>query len=518
MTTEAQDSLVAAMLQPEFYPKPPASVSHKETHISHLFFAGELVYKVKKSVRYSFLDYSTVEKRRYFLQEELRLNRRLAPSVYIGVLPIAFDDLGWRLGGWTEPAEYTLVMRRLPDKRMLPFLLDTGQVTAAMMRELAELLARFHADAERVTGIDPDRYPALVQAQWNDNLADLAQAPRQVIDPENCHVIEKFGAEFFLRHCETLKRRAANGWLRDVHGDLHTEHVCFAPEGIQIFDCIEFEPKFRQCDLASEIAFLMMDMDVRGGDSLIAPFLQRYRQMIDDTAADELLPFWQCYRALVRAKVYALRGASGFDIASRYARYASRLAWTPVQPFIVLVSGLTGSGKSTLARELSERTGVPTINSDIVRKMLAGKPGRETVPYKQGIYSAGMTEKTYAKMAEEAEKLILSGRGVILDGTFLIRSQQQKILGLAQKHKIPLLAIHCMVSDDITQERLAQRASVGTDVSDGRWEVYVQQKDVFEALDDIPAAARLELDTDATLDTLAVACEKFLRTRLARHW
>jgi predicted kinase len=219
----------------------------------------------------------------------------------------------------------------------------------------------------------------------------------------------------------------------------------------------------------------------------------------------------------VRAKVYALRGASGFDSARRYARYAAGLAWTPVQPFIAIVSGLTGSGKSTLARELSERMGVPTINSDAVRKRLAGKQGRQPAPYNQGIYSASMTEKTYAKMTREAETVILSGRGVILDGTFMKRWQRQKILGLAQKQQIPLLAIHCMVSDDITQERLARRAGVGTDVSDGRWEIYEQQKDAFEALDDIPAAARLELDTDATLDTLALACEKFLRTFLARH-
>ena len=517
MTSEAQDSLVTAMLQPEFYPKPPDSVSHKETHISHLFFAGELVYKVKKAVRYSFLDYSTLEMRRYFLQEELRLNRRLAPSVYIGVLPIVFDDLGWRLGGWGEPTEYTLVMRRLPDKRMLPFLLDTGQVTPAMMRELAEILARFHTDAERVTGIEPDQYAVLVQGQWNNNLADLSQAASQVIDPENLHAIAKFGAEFFLRHSETLKRRAANGWLRDVHGDLHTEHICFAPEGIQIFDCIEFEPKFRQCDLASEIAFLMMDMDVRGGGSLVAPFLQCYRESIDDTEANDLLPFWQCYRALVRAKVYALRGENGFDSARRYASYAARLAWQPLQPFILIVSGLTGSGKSTLARELSARIGVATINSDVVRKELAGKQGSQPAPYNQGIYSASMTEKTYSKMAREAEKLILSGRGVILDGTFMKRSQRQKFLALGQKQQIPLLAIHCMVSDETTQDRLAQRESVGTDVSDGRWEIYGQQKDVFEVLDDIPAAARLELDTHATLDTLAVACEKFLRTSIARH-
>src|SRR5512132_1682527 len=141
--TAKQEPLVKAMLDPQFYPKPPDMVSHKETHISHLFFAGELVFKLKKPMRYSFLDYSTLEKRRGYYQEELRLNRRLAPSVYIGVMPITFDDLGWRLGGWAEPMEYVLVMRRLPEKRMLSFLLDTGQVTAAMMRELAESLAHF---------------------------------------------------------------------------------------------------------------------------------------------------------------------------------------------------------------------------------------------------------------------------------------------------------------------------------------------------------------------------------------
>lgn len=514
-----RDSLVQAMLDPGFYPKPPASVSHKETHISHLFFAGELVYKVKKALRYAFLDYSTLAKRRHFLQEELRLNRRLAPSVYIGVLPITFDDLGWRLGGWAEPAEYALVMRRLPDKRMLPFLLDTGQVTPAMMAELAELLAAFHDGAERIVVAerDLDVYAAQVRAQWNDNLADLPQAGTAILDRENLLAIENFGAEFFLRHGETLNRRAAQGWVRDVHGDLHTEHVCFAPEGIQVFDCIEFEPKFRRCDLAAEIGFLLMDIEVRGGGTLIGPFLRRYREIIDDPEADDLLPFWKCYRALVRAKVYALRGASGLAMARRYARYAAGLAWLATQPFIVIVSGLTGSGKSTLARELSERMGVATINSDVVRKDLAEKKGRQPAAYRDGIYSTAMTERTYARMAEEAQRLILNRRGVILDGTFVKRAQRDKIMSLAQKHQSPLLAIHCRASDEITQERLEQRENEGKDISDGRWEIYVRQKDDCEALDDIPAANRLEINTDAALETLVVACEKFLRAKLARH-
>lgn len=511
-----QEALVSAMLEPQFYPKPPAEVTHKETHISHLFFAGDLVYKVKKAVRYSFLDYSTLEKRRFYFQEELRLNRRLAPSVYIGVLPITFDDLGWRLGGWAEPAEYTLVMRRLPEKRMLPFLLETGQVTPGMMRELAEFLAQFHRNAERAAGIDPQRYGAILAQQWRENLADVEPFVGKVIDLENYRAVEKSGADFINNHSELFKRRAEQGWVRDVHGDLHAEHICFAPEGIQIFDCIEFNAQLRHCDLASEVAFLVMDLEARGGENLAEAFLSRYGELLNDSEGIELLPFWKCYRALVRAKVHALRGPSGFEAAARYFRYAARLSWAPLQPFLLMVSGLTGSGKSTLARELTDRTGVKTINSDIVRKALAGKPGRQATPYNEGIYGVTMTEKTYAKMAREAEKLIANGKGAILDATFVRRAHRQKIFRLAQKRQVPLLLIHCAVSEETTQERLVQREAEGRDVSDGRWEIYVQQKDVFEAIDEIPPAARLELNTDAPPEALAAACEKFLRARLTR--
>ena len=513
MNSQAQGSLLTAMLQPEFYPKPPAEVTHKETHISHLFFAGELVYKVKKPVRYSFLDYSSLEKRRYFLQEELRLNRRLAPSVYIGVLPITFDDLGWRLGGWAEPAEYTLVMRRLPEKRMLPFLLETGQVTPAMMRELAEFVFEFHDTADRVA-IEPENYAGIVEKQWRENLADLAVYIDQLIDAENFRAVEKFGADFIEQHAELLQRRAAGGWIRDVHGDLHTEHICFAPEGIQIFDCIEFKPQFRRCDLAAEIAFLAMDLEVRGGGGLVAPFLTRYAELLDDGELMQLLPFWKCQRALVRGKVYALRGPDGFAGAVKYLRYAARLSWAPLQPFIVMICGLTGSGKSTLARQLSERTGAAVINSDFIRKAIGGQSGRQFAAYGEGIYSATMTEKTYKKMARTAEQMIEQGKSAILDASFVRLAQREKVVRLADKHKIPLLVIHCSASERTTQERLAQRQAQGLDVSDGRWEVYLEQKKACEPLDEIPPTARLELNTEAMLDPLISDSENFLRRRL----
>jgi len=508
-----QESLVDAMLKPDFYPKPAAEIAHKETHISHLFFVGDLVYKIKKPVSFSFLDYSTLAKRRQFLNKELRLNRRLAPSVYLGVLPIALDEFGWRLGGSAEPAEYTLVMRRLPEKRMLPFLLDTGQVDEAMMRDLAGVLADFHARAECWRSIDPTHYMAQLRSQWYENLADL----EPYLDPVNrgaLRGLKNFGLEFFATHSELLKRRVIDGWVRDVHGDLHGEHICFAPEGIQIFDCIEFSDALRRIDLAAEIAFLLMDLSVRGGALLRAPFLTRYGERLGDEQRAQLLPFFETYRALVRAKVHVLREKRWNDQAARYFSFAQRVTWSCAEPFLLMICGLTGSGKSTLARALSERLGVSVINSDVVRKKLTGQNSHRVVPPDQDIYSPTTTERTYSKMARKAEKQVTSGKGVILDATFGRRALREKIALLAERYGIPLAVIHCSAPEPTTARRLRDRAAQGTDISDGRWEIYVAQKAAYEPMEELPAAAIFELDTSASVAAMVAACEPFLRSRL----
>ena len=512
----SEKSLIAAMLQPTFYPKPPTVVAHRETHISHVFIAGDLVYKVKKPVRFSFLDFSTLAKRRHYLQEELRLNQRLAPSVYLGVMPIAFDDSGWRLGGWAEPAEYTLVMRRLPDRRMLPFLLETKQITPAMIAELAKLLASFHNAADIVDGIEPRAYVAAVEKRWSENLAELEPFLTNSEDRAACRLIQNFGPEFLANHADLFTRRVSGGWIRDVHGDLHAEHICFAPEGIQIFDCIEFSRELRCCDLAAEVGFLLMDLAVRGGEFLIEPFLSVYRDRVNDAAITELLPFYECDRALVRAKVHALRSHQWSDEAARYFQFARRLTWAPMKPFLVMVCGLTGSGKSTLARVIAERLGLTVISSDVVRKRLAGRSGRYRALLNAGIYSATMTEKTYARMAREAENHLVNGKGAILDATFTRRTQREKIVYLADRHQTPLLVIHCAASAATTEQRLNRRAAEGTDISDGRWDIYLAQKSADEPLDEIPASDRLELNTESAPEELADACEKFLRLRLGQ--
>jgi uncharacterized protein len=510
----SQDGLVAAMLQPGFYPRPTSEIVHKETHISHVFLAGDLVYKIKKPVRYSFLDFSTLARRRHFLQEELRLNRRLSPSVYLAVMPISAEDNTWRLGGWGVPAEYTLVMRRLPAKRMLDFLLQTGQATASIMAQLADHLADFHAAAEIVEGIDANAHLTELRALWNDNLAEMAPLSSARADRSALEAIDAFGSDFLEKHRDLLARRIGDGWVRDVHGDLHAEHICFAPEGIQIFDCIEFSDKLRRCDLASEIAFLLMDVATRNGAELVGAFIERYCERMKDADMTTLLPFFQCYRAMVRAKVHALRRGRWNDATSRYLRYAESMTWEAAKPFLLLVCGLSGSGKSTFARAMGERLNMAVINSDVVRKQLAGKPGRQGGPLLEGIYSPAMSEKTYTAMARRAKEKILNDEGAIIDATFAKRAYREKFAALAARYKIPLIAVRCWASDATTKERLALRTSQGADVSDAGWEVYVAQKAGYEPLHDLPSSSLIELATEAPPEQWIEAGESLLRARL----
>ncbi len=509
---DAQESLVAAMMKTTFYPKAPDIVTHKETHISHLFFAGKLVYKIKKPVRFSFLDFSTLPQRRFYLNEELRLNRRLAPSVYIGVMPISMDDSEWLLGGWAEPVEYTLVMRRLPERRMMPFLLETHQLTAEMLRELAELLAKFHGQAEKPAKFSAPAYVESVEKSWNENFSDLEPFLETTIEAETLRTLQEFGARFFARYRELLIQRAEQGWVREVHGDLHCEHVCFAPEAIQIFDCIEFSAALRCCDLASEIAFLLMDLEFRGGKSLIEPFLTRYRELLDDRELSRLLPFFACYRAIVRGKVNALR--SRVDEASCYFKFALHYTWEEWKPFLVMVCGLTGSGKSTLARELGRRLDLPVISSDAVRKAMTRKPGAQMISFESGIYSPAVTERVYGELARGAETAIKDGRGAILDATFIDIDNRERVARIAAKHHIPLIVIRCRASEELTKRRLAQRAAEGKDPSDGRWEIYIRQKAASGPVEETPGPPSLDLDTGAPLADLVLACEQFVRESL----
>jgi predicted kinase len=405
-------------------------------------------------------------------------------------------------------------MRRLPEKRMLRFLLETGQANAAMLAELAALLADFHGASQRCFQINPNEYVAALEHQWIENLAEVEKFPSDDSDREALEALRHAGAEFIQSHENVLTRRIAEGWIRDVHGDLNAEHICFAPEGIQIFDCVEFSKDLRRCDLASEIAFLSMDLAVRGGESLRASFLAAYGRRLCDPDMAMLLPFFESYRALVRAKVQVLRGGGWNDEAASYLRFAQRFTWSRLSPFVVMICGFSGTGKSTLARALSQSLGLPVYNSDLIRKSLThAKTSRVAELYK-GIYAPPVTEKTYANMAALAKKEIRAGRGVLLDATFNSKPSRNKIARVAELYGIPLLIIRCQAPERVIRQRVALRELEGG-VSDARWDTYLAQKAAHDRMDEFEPGQVLELSTEAPLKESIRECERFLRSRLS---
>jgi aminoglycoside phosphotransferase family enzyme/predicted kinase len=515
MPLASRQSLVEAMLDPVFYPRRPSSVSHRETHISHLFFAGDLVYKIKKDLRYSFVDYSTLERRLFFLQEELRLNRRLAPSVYLGILPISHDEYGWLLGSDAQIAEYVLVMRRLPERRMLDYLLDTGQATAEMMDQVAQTLAPFHATAPNGRKVRSFGDPERIRGVWSQNLSDLEPFIGRTVDARTFAAIRAFGDDFLSRNYELMLHRGLDGYTRELHGDLHCEHICFAPEGIQIYDCVEFSRRFRYIDVASEVAFLTMDLQARGAAEYAKRLVSRYVELTSDLDVPKLLPFYECYRALVRAKVYSLIFPNGAVTASRYFDQAYSYTWQELKPFVVVIAGLTGSGKSTLARALGRRLGATVINSDVTRKRLAGSSGRhEQLKYGEGIYSPAMTARAYRKMIDQADNVLAAGEPVIIDATFHKAGPRALALDMAERRGASIIVIDCHAADEVVRERLAARAKERSDPSDGNWQIYLKQKDLREPFaDTIP---RLNLETNLPVAQLSAKAEEFLRAGLAK--
>lgn len=514
----SQELLIAAMKEPSFYPRGGSEIAHEETHISHVFFVGDLVYKVKKAVRFSFLNYSTLDQRRYFLQEELRLNRRLSPSVYLGILPISNANGRWQLGSDADPVEYVLVMRRLPAKRMLDFLLDHYEATDSMMRTLADHLASFHTTAATGGKIDARGEPEAIERVWNGNLGDLRPFLYGSNDWKRFEELLDFGKRFVASHRHLFKRRIQEGRIRDGHGDLHCEHICFAPEGIQIFDCVEFSPKFRYCDIASEVAFLCMDMEIHGGAQLARVFLERYFERTRDRDMPVLLPFYQSYRALVRAKVNAFRSNAFSPLASRYFDYACEQMAFPGKPYLVLICGLSGTGKSTLARALSCQMGLPMISSDVTRKSLFGAFGGDArAAYEAGVYTPSKTEATYEQMASKAETYLVKKKGVILDATFQRQRQRERMIRLAAQHGAEWLVVFCQTSDAVIRERLRRRERDAQDGSDADWEVYLKQKEAFEPFFELSPECSLQIDTSGSIPDLVEKVERGLIGRFFRR-
>jgi len=519
--------LIEAMTRPEFYPNRPANVELRQTHISYVFLAGEYVYKVKKPVRFSFLDYSTLDKRYHFCQEELRLNCRLAPTVYLEVVPIMKREgkyaLGEQLrtaGRWTL-AEYAVKMRRLPEERMLDTLVKEGRVGKEEIHAIVERLVSFHlaaaTDRASVFGA-----PETIWLKFANNFKETERLIGQTITQKESRAIQEFGRRFLMENRDLLQARLRQQRIREGHGDLRAEHICLTSD-IAVFDCIEFDERLRYCDVASEIAFLAMDLDFLGASKLSEELVAAYREMAQDETLCQLLSFYKCYRAYVRGKVESLKSQEkevpdaernlSKTQAKRYFHLAYRYAKGTPAPALLIVCGLVGTGKSTIARLLGDLTGFSVFNSDTIRKRLAQIPQTARVQdgYRTGIYSDNFTQRTYDTLRAEAEKYLKTEKGAIIDATFKEPHHRALFLDLASRLKIPVLFIECQAQEREIFSRLQERGRKLDEVSDATWEVYLSQREEFAPLGDIPDHCHLIVNTEAKLEEGLTRVEKFLR-------
>jgi hypothetical protein len=467
---------IEQLLDPAAYPHAVASPRLLETHISWVILTGPFAYKIKKPVRYDFLDASTLDLRKHYCEEELRLNRRLAADLYLDVVPIAVVDGHLRVNvSGVEPIEYAVRMRQFDTNDVLAQLLDRQDVRPQEIIELARLLAHFHLDApSSPAAATPQRTEGLFDAV----LETIEQLAAQNPDTDSADHLARIVRWLRALACElepALQARECDQYVRECHGDLHAGNIVRWRNALLPFDGIDFNPDLRWIDVMNDAAFLVMDLVSRGRTDLAYTLLDAYLEITGDYCGVRLLPFYATYRALVRAKVDALAiQQSHENSASLQERFHRRVQtathWiSRPHPILVLMHGLSGSGKSWLSERLVAALPAVRVRSDVERKRLRLDSA------KAALYTPEMNHRTYARLAECAESCLQAGLNVVVDATFLERSDRDLLRGVARRLRTHFAIVTCQATEATLRDQVHERTLARTDVSDADEDVLTRQ-------------------------------------------
>jgi len=515
-----EPELIQALTDPRAYRPSPETVETLQTHASIIFFAGNLVYKVKKSVDLGFLDFSTLDKRRFYCQEEVRLNRRLAPQTYRGVVNVTrTDEGGLRVNGDGEIVEHAVEMERLPADRMLAALLERGEADTALIDQIAEILVRFHAGAASGPDVDAHATPDAVRRKTIGNLdaaepfaGDLPDQPapdEPTLTRAAWRRLRNWTQRRLGDHRDVMRKRVTEGRAREGHGDLHAGNICALPDRIVIYDCIEFEPAFRCCDVAADIAFLAMDLDRRGAPSLADGLIDTYSTEAHDDGLRALQPLYRCHFAAVRGKVDSIKAReTEVDDEQRRAAWTSAcgafslaLGYT-LPACLIVMCGPPGSGKSVVASAVARPLRADVVRSDVLRKSLGGYRPTDR-PDPDVIYTPEFTRRTYEAMRAQAADVLAKGRSVVLDATFATRSMRDSAFQLGRERGAPAALIEVQAPDAVIEERLRRRAHDAAEPSDADVAVFREAKDASEPPEEIERDRRIAATPDIRLEVVA---------------
>jgi aminoglycoside phosphotransferase family enzyme/predicted kinase len=490
------ENIIKNMSKPHFYGKNINSVKKIETHISYVFLTGKFAYKIKKPVDYGFLDFSTLDKRKYYCYEELKLNRRLCPDIYIEVLPITKRGKEIELNGNGEVIDYTLLMKEFSQKNIMKNLLEKGKIRYDEIDKINEILINFYNSIK--TNDKINKYGKIKNIKKNliENFTQTKKYINLSITEEKYNYIKNIVDHYLTKKEKIFNQRITNKNIHDCHGDLHTGNIVISKMDIYIFDCIEFNKRFRYCDSASDIGFLAMDLDYQNHPYHSSYLIESYIKKSNDFHILEVLNFYKSYRAYVRGKVisFNLNGSLEskkytmlLEQAKKYfelSNYYSSLLEIEIRkkkPLLFIIFGLTGTGKSTLSLKLSIDYNAKLINTDIIRKKIAGINLYEKHhdEFNTGLYSPEKLLSNYMDVMKKVKKYLNMNKNVIIDATFQKNEYRLMINKIAKKYEIRPIYVQCICPEIIIKKWLDDRLRTKT-VSDGRWEIYKSQKKIFE--------------------------------------